>query len=70
MPHVQVTCVEGRTPEQKRAIAEGMTQVLLEGIARQVLTDTSLRYAIALFAILLWAAYFYLPRGEAKPERD
>src|SRR5882672_1457776 len=43
---------------------------LLEGIARQVLTDTSLRYAIALFAILLWAAYFYLPRGEAKPERD
>jgi uncharacterized membrane protein SpoIIM required for sporulation len=43
---------------------------LLEGIARQVLTDTSLRYAIALFAILLWAAYFYLPRGEAEPERD
>jgi len=43
---------------------------LLEGIVRQVLTDTSLRYAIALFAILLWAAYFYLPRGEAKPERD
>ena len=35
---------------------------LLEGIARQMITDTGLRYAIAFLAILLWALYFYLPR--------
>jgi uncharacterized membrane protein SpoIIM required for sporulation len=38
---------------------------LLEGIGRQVITDTSMRYAVALFAILLWGAYFYLPRKDA-----
>ena len=37
---------------------------ILEGIGRQVITDTSLRYAIALLAILLWASYLYLPRKE------
>ncbi len=30
MPHVQITCVEGRTPDQKRKIAERVTQVLIE----------------------------------------
>ncbi len=30
MPHVQITWVAGRTPEQKRAIAERITQVLME----------------------------------------
>ena len=30
MPHVQITWVEGRTPEQKRKIAERVTQVLIE----------------------------------------
>jgi 4-oxalocrotonate tautomerase len=30
MPHVQTTSVEGRTPEQKRKIAEGITNVLIE----------------------------------------
>src|SRR5260370_39424128 len=30
MPHVQITWVEGRTPEQKRKIAERATQVLIE----------------------------------------
>jgi 4-oxalocrotonate tautomerase len=30
MPHVQITWVEGRTPEQKRKIAERITNVLLE----------------------------------------
>jgi len=28
MPHVQVTWVEGRTPEQKRKIAQRITEVL------------------------------------------
>jgi 4-oxalocrotonate tautomerase len=30
MPHVQITWVEGRTPEQKRKIAERITGVLIE----------------------------------------
>src|SRR5258708_20713083 len=30
MPHVQITWVEGRTPEQKRKIAERITNVLIE----------------------------------------
>jgi len=30
MPHVQITWVEGRTPEQKRKIAERVTNVLIE----------------------------------------
>ena len=40
---------------------------VLEGVVRQMVTDTSLRYAIAIFAILLWAAFFYLPRGDETP---
>jgi 4-oxalocrotonate tautomerase len=30
MPHVQITWVEGRTPDQKRKIAEKITQALIE----------------------------------------
>ena len=30
MPHVQITWVEGRTPEMKRSIAERITAVLIE----------------------------------------
>jgi 4-oxalocrotonate tautomerase len=30
MPHVQITWVEGRTPEQKRKIAERVTHALIE----------------------------------------
>jgi 4-oxalocrotonate tautomerase len=30
MPHVQITWVEGRSPEQKRKIAERITSVLIE----------------------------------------
>jgi 4-oxalocrotonate tautomerase len=36
MPHVQITWVEGRAPDQKRKIAERVTQVLIEdGKARR-----------------------------------
>lgn len=36
MPHVQVTWVEGRTPEQKRRLAERITAALVEeGRARR-----------------------------------
>jgi 4-oxalocrotonate tautomerase len=30
MPHVQITLLEGRTPEQKRKVAEGITRILVE----------------------------------------
>ena len=30
MPHVQITWVAGRTPEQKRNLAERVTQALVE----------------------------------------
>ncbi len=30
MPYVQITWVEGRTPEQKRKIVQRVTQVLVE----------------------------------------
>jgi 4-oxalocrotonate tautomerase len=30
MPHVQITWVEGRTPDQKRKIAARITEVLIE----------------------------------------
>ena len=30
MPHVQITWVEGRTPDQKRKIAERITEALIE----------------------------------------
>ncbi|MBI4441915.1 MAG: tautomerase family protein [Acidobacteria bacterium] len=30
MPHIQITLLEGRTPEQKRKIAERITDVMVE----------------------------------------
>ena len=41
----------------------------LEGVGRQVITDTGLRYAIALLVLLLWLAYLYIPREDAGDER-
>ena len=35
---------------------------LLEGYGRQLVTNTALRYAIALLTGLAWAGYFYAPR--------
>lgn len=41
----------------------------LEGVGRQVVTDTSLRYTIAVLALLVWMAYLYIPREDASDER-
>jgi len=41
----------------------------LEGVGRQVVTDTSLRYAIAALALLLWTLYLYIPREDTGDER-
>jgi len=35
---------------------------LLEGLGRQLVTSDGLRYAIGLFMLASWLAYFYLPR--------
>lgn len=36
---------------------------LLEGFGRQLIADTGLRYAVAAVTGLMWALYFYAPRG-------
>jgi uncharacterized membrane protein SpoIIM required for sporulation len=41
---------------------------VLEGIARQVVTDTGARYAIAFATLALWTLYLYLPRKV--PDRE
>ena len=35
---------------------------LLEGVARQLITETLLRYGIAAATAAIWLSYFYLPR--------
>ena len=35
MPHIQITLLEGRTPEQKRRIVERITNVLVEEAGTQ-----------------------------------
>ena len=32
MPHIQITMLEGRTPEQKRKVVERLTEVMVEEI--------------------------------------
>jgi uncharacterized membrane protein SpoIIM required for sporulation len=41
---------------------------LLEGFARQLITNDYVRYAIALSTLIIWLGYFYLPRRERRPE--
>lgn len=38
---------------------------LLEGFGRQLITDTTLRYAVAAASVAIWGAYFYAPRRRA-----
>jgi uncharacterized membrane protein SpoIIM required for sporulation len=35
---------------------------LLEGFARQLITNDLIRYAIAISTLIIWTGYFYLPR--------
>lgn len=39
---------------------------LLEGFGRQLIVHTGLRYGVAALTALVWAAYFYFPRREAR----
>jgi 4-oxalocrotonate tautomerase len=40
MPHIQITMLEGRSPEQKRKVAERITQTMVEeiGTTREAVT--------------------------------
>lgn len=38
---------------------------VLEGFGRQLIVDTGARYAVAAVTAVIWAAYFYGPRGRA-----
>ena len=40
MPHIQITMLEGRTPEQKRKIVERITETMIEeaGTTRQAVS--------------------------------
>jgi uncharacterized membrane protein SpoIIM required for sporulation len=40
---------------------------LLEGFARQLITNDYARYAIALSTLTIWLGYFYTPRRERRP---
>jgi uncharacterized membrane protein SpoIIM required for sporulation len=40
---------------------------LLEGFARQLITNDALRYAIAVSTLTIWLGYFYLPRPGRRP---
>ena len=40
---------------------------ILEGFGRQLINSDTIRYAIAGFTLVMWFAYFYLPRGKRAP---
>jgi uncharacterized membrane protein SpoIIM required for sporulation len=40
---------------------------ILEGFGRQLITDDLSRYAIGITSGIIWALYFYAPRGKARP---
>ena len=44
MPHIQITLLEGRTPEQKRKVVERITTTMVEeiGTKREAVTVTFL----------------------------
>ncbi|MFH0967721.1 MAG: 2-hydroxymuconate tautomerase [Methanobacteriota archaeon] len=46
MPVVQITLAEGRTPEQKRAVAEKVTEVLVRELNTPADTVTILIYEL------------------------
>ena len=53
MPHIQVTMLEGRTPEQKRKIAERFTTTMVEeaGAAREAVSVAFVEVSQASFAL-------------------
>jgi len=52
MPHVQITLLEGRSPEQKRKVVERVTQTLVEelGTNKEAVVITFLEVSSADYA--------------------
>ena len=52
MPHIQITLLEGRTPEQKRKIAERITDIMVEesGTSREGVSVAFVEVSPASFA--------------------
>ncbi len=52
MPHVQITLLEGRTPEQKRKIVERVTATMVEetGTSREGVSVAFMEVSTASFA--------------------
>ena len=52
MPHIQITLLEGRTPEQKRKIVERVTETMVEeaGTTREAVSVAFVEVSTAGFA--------------------
>ena len=52
MPHIQITLLEGRTPEQKRQIVERITETMVEvaGTTREAVSVAFIEVSPADFA--------------------
>ncbi len=52
MPHVQITLLEGRTPEQKRKIVERVTETMVQeaGTSREAVSVAFVEVSTASFA--------------------
>ena len=52
MPHIEITLLEGRTPEQKRRIVERITDTMVEesGTSRDAVTVAFVEVSPACFA--------------------
>ncbi len=52
MPHLQITLLEGRTPEQKRKIVERLTATMVEeaGTSREAVSVAFMEVSTASFA--------------------
>ena len=60
MPELQLKSHRFR---QEREADWGRLERLLEGFARQLIKDDLIRWSIAIGSLVIWCAYFYLPRG-------
>ena len=52
MPHIQITMLEGRTPEQKRKVVERITELMIEeiGTAREAVSVAFVEVSPASYA--------------------
>jgi uncharacterized membrane protein SpoIIM required for sporulation len=63
-PRIEAAAAAGRTAGTAMAgvVVMLLFAGILEGVGRQTITQDFARYAIGLFMLTLWLAYFYLPR--------